>query len=157
MNAEKEKNDLIKSINDEIEFIETRKSIQFYENKTNKEIESQLYNQINNKNKNNNKLFNLNEIFEYDETNEENKNKNRNNYTNKLFNPKDSDEQKLEKIIKYKKFLSRKNYEDIHNKNNKKLTCFMLGSMIIIFILYLIGLRYNESIKRFLNIFLFQE
>ena len=33
----------------------------------------------------------------------------------------------------------------------------MLGSMIIIYILYLIGLKYNESIKKFLDILLIQD
>ena len=150
--TDKIKNDLLKSINDELEFIEIKKSIQFHENKSNEEIESQLYKQINNKNSNN-KSFNLNEILEYDETNKENIN--RNKY--KLFNKKDTDEQQIEKIIKYKKFLSRKVYEEIKNKNSAKITCFMLGSMIIIFIFYLIGLRFNEPFIRFLNIFSIQE
>ena len=149
MNTAKEKNNLLKSINDEIEFIQTRKSIQFHENQTNEEIESKLYKQKNN----NNKSFNLKDLLKYDETNKENKKRNKYN----LFNPKDNEEQQIEKIIKYKKYLSRKTYEDIHKKNSKKITCFMLGSMIIIYILYLIGLKYNESIKKFLDILLIQE
>ena len=152
MNTAKEKNNLLKSINDEIEFIQTRKSIQFHENQTNEEIESKLYKQKNNNN--NNKSFNLKDLLKYDETNKENKKRNKYN----LFNPKDNEEQQIEKIIKYKKYLSRKTYEDIHKKNSKKITCFMLGSMIIIYILYLIGLKYNESIiKKFLDILLIQD
>ena len=48
-NVELENNNLIKSIYDEIEFINIRKSIQFHENQTNEEIESNLIKQKNNK------------------------------------------------------------------------------------------------------------
>ena len=160
MNTDIEKNDLLKSIYDEIEFIEIRKSIQSYDNKTNEEIESKLYRQKNNNYKNNANSFNFNNIFECDETNKGDKN--RDNYTNnfiknRAFNPKEKNEEKLEKSIKYIKYFSRKNYEDIRDKNNKKVTYFMIGIMIVIFILYLIGIKYNTSINRLLKALLMQE
>ena len=154
MNTDIKNNDLLKSIYDDIEFIETRKSIQSYDNQTNEEIESKLYKQKNNNYKNNDNSFNFDKILECDETNKGDKNKN--NYMNNLiknraFNPKEKDEQKLEKNIKYIKYFSRKNYEDIRDKNNKKVTYFMIGIMIVIFILYLIGIKYNTSINKFLK------
>ena len=160
MNTDIEKNDLLKSIYDEIEFIEIRKSIQSYDNKTNEEIESKLYKQKNNNYKNNANSFNFNNIFKCDETNKGDKN--RDNYTNNFiknrsFNPKEKDEEKLEKSIKYIKYFPRKNYEDIRNKNNKKVTYFMIGIMIVIFILYLIGIKYNTSINRLLKALLMKE
>ena len=42
MKADKEKNDLLKSIYDEMEFNDIKKSIQFHKNQTNEEIESTL-------------------------------------------------------------------------------------------------------------------
>ena len=64
MNTDIEKNDLLKSIYDEIEFIEIRKSIQSYDNKTNEEIESNLYKQKNNNYKNN-KILDILEILKF--------------------------------------------------------------------------------------------
>ena len=160
MNTDIKNNDLLKSIYDDIEFIETRKSIQSYDNQTNEEIESKLYKQKNNNYKNNDNSFNFDKILECDETNKGDKN--RDNYMNNLiknraFNPKEKDEQKLEKSIKYIKYFSRKNYEDIRDKNNKNVTYFMIGFMIVIFILYLIGIKYNTSINTFLKALLMHE
>ena len=63
----------------------------------------------------------------------------------------------LEENIKYMKYFSRKNYEDIRDKNINKLMYVMIGIMIIIFMLYLIGNKYKRTINKILSTLLMQE
>ena len=155
-NKDLENNTLLKSIYDELEFINIRKSIQYHDNQTNEEIETNLTKQKINKSKqkNENNLFTLNNLLE-DEINEDDKdeNNNINKYIkNNLLNEKEFCVQKLEENIKYIKFFSRKNYEEIRDKNKRKLMYVMIGIMIVIFIFYLIGIKYSDSINRLIKV-----
>ena len=155
-NKDLENNTLLKSIYDELEFINTRKSIQYHDNQTNDEIETNLTKQKSNKSKqrNENNLFTLNNLLE-DEINEDDKDKNNNinkYIKNNLLNEKEFCVQKLEENIKYIKFFSRKNYEEIRDKNKRKLMYVMIGIMIVIFIFYLIGIKYSDSINRLIKV-----
>ena len=154
-NKDLENNTLLKSIYDELEFINIRKSIQYHDNQTNEEIETNLSKQKINKSKpkNENNLFTLNNLLE-DEINEDDKNENNiNKYIkNNLLNEKEFCVQKLEENIKYIKFFSRKNYEEIRDKNKRKLMYVMIGIMIVIFIFYLIGNKYSDSINRLIKV-----
>ena len=155
-NKDLENNTLLKSIYDELEFINIRKSIQYHDNQTNDEIETNLTKQKINKSKqrNENNLFTLNNLLE-DEINEDDKdeNNNINKYIkNNLLNEKEFCVQKLEENIKYIKFFSRKNYEEIRDKNKRKLMYVMIGIMIVIFIFYLIGIKYSDSINRLIKV-----
>ena len=78
-NKDLENNTLLKSIYDELEFINIRKSIQYHDNQTNEEIETNLTKQKINKSKpkNENNLFTLNNLLE-NEINEDDKDKNNN-------------------------------------------------------------------------------
>ena len=137
MKADKEKNDLIKSIYEEMEFNDIKKSIQFHNNQTNEEIESTLLKEKNNKN---NDKDNDNDFIKH-------------NLLNKIkLEVKD-----LEESIKYMKYFTRKNYEDIRDKNINRLMYVMIGIMIIIFMLYLIGNKYKRTINKILSILLMQE
>ena len=139
MKADKEKNDLLKSIYDEMEFNDIKKSIQFHKNQTNEEIESTLLKEKNNNNKNNDK-DNDNDFIKHS-----------------LLNKKKLEVKDLEENIKYMKYFSRKNYEDIRDKNINKLMYVMIGIMIIIFMLYLIGNKYKRTINKILSTLLMQE
>ena len=155
-NEDLENNTLLKSIYDELEFINIRKSIQYHDNQTNDEIETNLTKQKINKSKqrNENNLFTLNNLLE-DEINEDDKDKNNNinkYIKNNLLNEKEFCVQKLEENIKYIKFFSRKNYEEIRDKNKRKLMYVMIGIMIVIFIFYLIGIKYSDSINRLIKV-----
>ena len=160
INIDSEQNQLIKSIYDDIEYLDIKKSIQFHENKTNEEIESKLFKNksINiNKFNNNLNLFNLKNLFEKDDQ-EENKNEEysgNNNiakmFKNNLINEKDFCEKQLEENIKYIKYFSRKNYEDIRDKNKKKVMFVMIGIMISILILYIVGNKFSNSFNRILK------
>ena len=155
-NKDLENNTLFKSIYDELEFINIRKSIQYHDNQTNDEIETNLTKQKSNKSKqkNDNNLFTPNNLLE-DEINEDDKdeNNNINKYIkNNLLNEKEFCVQKLEENIKYIKFFSRKNYEEIRDKNKRKLMYVMIGIMIVIFIFYLIGIKYSDSINRLIKV-----
>ena len=155
-NKDLENNTLLKSIYDELEFINIRKSIQYHDNQTNDEIETNLTKQKSNKSKqrNENNLFTLNNLLE-DEINEDDKDKNNNinkYIKNNLLNEKEFCVQKLEENIKYIKFFSRKNYEEIRDKNKRKLMYVMIGIMIVIFIFYLIGIKYSDSINRLIKV-----
>ena len=155
-NKDLENNTLLKSIYDELEFINIRKSIQYHDNQTNDEIETNLTKQKINKSKqrNENNLFTLNNLLE-DEINEDDKdeNNNINKYIkNNLLNEKEFCVQKLEENIKYIKFFSRENYEEIRDKNKRKLMYVMIGIMIVIFIFYLIGIKYSDSINRLIKV-----
>ena len=155
-NKDLENNTLLKSIYDELEFINIRKSIQYHDNQTNDEIETNLTKQKINKSKqrNENNLFTLNNLLE-DEINEDDKdeNNNINKYIkNNLLNEKEFCVQKLEENIKYIKFFSRKNYEEIRDKNKRTFMYVMIGIMIVIFIFYLIGIKYSDSINRLIKV-----
>ena len=139
MKADKEKNDLIKSIYDEMEFNDIKKSIQFHKNQKNEEIESTLLKEKNNNNKNNDK-DNDNDFIKHN-----------------LLNKKKLEVKDLEESIKYMKYFTRKNYEDIRDKNINRLMYVMIGIMIIIFMLYLIGNKYKRTINKILSTLLMQE
>ena len=140
MKADKEKNDLLKSIYDEMEFNDIKKSIQFHKNQTNEEIESTLLKEKNNNNNKNNDKDNDNDFIKHS-----------------LLNKKKLEVKDLEENIKYMKYFSRKNYEDIRDKNINKLMYVMIGIMIIIFMLYLIGNKYKRTINKILSTLLMQE
>ena len=57
----------------------------------------------------------------------------------------------MEENIKYLKYFSRKNYEEIRDKNKRRLMYVMIGIMVFIFILYLIGAKFGPSINRILK------
>ena len=137
MKADKEKNDLIKSIYDEMEFNDIKKSIQFHNNQTNEEIESTLLKEKNNKN---NDKDNDNDFIKHS-----------------LLNKKKLEVKDMEESIKYMKYFTRKNYEDIRDKNINRLMYVMIGIMIIIFMLYLIGNKYKRTINKILSTLLMQE
>ena len=137
MKADKEKNDLIKSIYEEMEFNDIKKSIQFHNNQTNEEIESTLLKEKNNKN---NDKDNDNDFIKHS-----------------LLNKKKLEVKDLEESIKYMKYFTRKNYEDIRDKNINRLMYVMIGIMIIIFMLYLIGNKYKRTINKILSTLLMQE
>ena len=137
MKADKEKNDLLKSIYDEMEFNDIKKSIQFHKNQTNEEIESTLLKEKNNKN---NDKDNDNDFIKHN-----------------LLNKKKLEVKDLEESIKYMKYFTRKNYEDIRDKNINRLMYAMIGIMIIIFMLYLIGNKYKRTINKILSTLLMQE
>ena len=151
-NTNTEKNNLLKSIYDEIDFINIRKSIQFHENQTNEEIESNLIKQKNSKSKdkNDSNTFNLTNLL-YDDIYEDEKNKISKYIKNTLLNEEESCLKKLEENIKYMKYFSRKNYEEIRDKNKRKVMYVMIGIMIFIFILYLIEIRYSDSINKIIK------
>jgi ubiquitin-conjugating enzyme E2 J1 len=159
LNTNSEQNNLLKSIYDEIEYLDIRKSIQFHENKTNEEIEYNLFkkNDNNINNKNNNAIFNLNNLFEKENemNDEEEENSNlKKMFKKKLLNEKDFCVEKLEENIKYIKYFSRKNYEEIRDKNKRKVMFVMIGIMVFILILYFIGAKYGSSINRILKVLL---
>ena len=159
INSDLEQNNLLKSIYDEIEYLDIRKSIQFHENLTNDEIEYKLSkkNEKNKNIKNKTDIFNLKNLFERENENneEEDDNKNLNKLlNNKLLNDKDFCVEKLEENIKYIKYFSRKNYEDIRDSNKRKVMFVMIGIMVFVFILYLIGNKYGASINKLLKIIL---
>ena len=155
LNTNSEQNNLLQSIYDELEYLDIRKSIQFHENKTNDEIEYNLFKKNeNSNNKNNNVIFNLKNLFEKENemNDEEEENSNlKKMFKKKLLNEKDFCVEKLEENIKYIKYFSRKNYEEIRDKNKRRLMYVMIGIMVFIFILYLIGAKFGPSINRILK------
>ena len=158
LNTNSEQNNLLQSIYDELEYLDIRKSIQFHENKTNDEIEYNLFKKNENSNsKNNNVIFNLKNLFEKENemNDEEEENSNlKKMFKKKLLNEKDFCVEKLEENIKYIKYFSRKNYEEIRDKNKKKVMLVMIGIMVFILILYFIGAKYGSSINRILKVLL---
>ena len=157
LNTNSEQNNLLQSIYDEIEYLDIRKSIQFHENKTNDEIEYNLFKKNeNSNNKNNIVIFNLKNLFEKEnEINDEEENSNlKKMFKKKLLNEKDFCMEKLEENIKYIKYFSRKNYEEIRDKNKRKVMFVMIGIMVFILILYFIGAKYGSSINRILKVLL---
>ena len=158
LNTNSEQNNLLQSIYDELEYLDIRKSIQFHENKTNDEIEYNLFKKNDNSNnKNNNVIFNLKNLFEKENemNDEEEENSNlKKMFKKKLLNEKDFCAEKLEENIKYIKYFSRKNYEEIRDKNKRKVMFVMIGIMVFILILYFIGSKYGSSINRILKVLL---
>ena len=157
LNTNSEQNNLLQSIYDELEYLDIRKSIQFHENKTNDEIEYNLFKKNeNSNNKNNIVIFNLKNLFEKEnEINDEEENSNlKKMFKKKLLNEKDFCMEKLEENIKYIKYFSRKNYEEIRDKNKRKVMFVMIGIMVFILILYFIGAKYGSSINRILKVLL---
>jgi len=158
LNTNSEQNNLLQSIYDELEYLDIRKSIQFHENKTNDEIEYNLFKKNeNSNNKNNIVIFNLKNLFEKENemNDEEEENSNlKKMFKKKLLNEKDFCVEKLEENIKYIKYFSRKNYEEIRDKNKKKVMFVMIGIMVFILILYFIGAKYGSSINRILKVLL---
>ena len=158
LNTNSEQNNLLQSIYDELEYLDIRKSIQFHENKTNDEIEYNLFKKNeNSNNKNNNVIFNLKNLFEKENemNDEEEENSNlKKMFKKKLLNEKDFCVEKLEENIKYIKYFSRKNYEEIRDKNKRKVMFVMIGIMVFILILYFIGAKYGSSINRILKVLL---
>ena len=158
LNTNSEQNNLLQSIYDELEYLDIRKSIQFHENKTNDEIEYNLFKKNeNSNNKNNIAIFNLKNLFEKENeiNDEEEENSNlKKMFKKKLLNEKDFCVEKLEENIKYIKYFSRKNYEEIRDKNKKKVMFVMIGIMVFILILYFIGAKYGSSINRILKVLL---
>ena len=154
INSDLEQNNLLKSIYDEIEYLDIRKSIQFHENKTNEELESILFNKNENNIKNNNDIFNIKSFLEKgNELNEEDEEHNniRKILKKNLLNEKDFCMEKLEENIKFIKYFSRKNYEEIRDKNKRNVMFVMIGIMIVILFLYFIGNKYSASINRILK------
>ena len=158
LNTNSEQNNLLQSIYDELEYLDIRKSIQFHENKTNDEIEYNLFKKNeNSNNKNNIVIFNLKNLFEKENemNDEEEENSNlKKMFKKKLLNEKDFCVEKLEENIKYIKYFSRKNYEEIRDKNKRKVMFVMIGIMVFILILYFIGAKYGSSINRILKVLL---
>ena len=158
INPEPEQNNLLKSIMDDIEYIDIKKSIKCHGNKTNEEIEKNLFKK-NNLFENNNflkiqNLFNL----KIDEE-EDNKSADGDIGVNgvgifskkKLLNEKEFCEKKMEENIKYLKYFSRKNYEDIRDKKKRNLNIFMICIIIFVFFLYFLYSKYQASINSILK------
>ena len=143
---------------DDIEYIDIKKSIKCHGNKTNEEIEKNLFKK-NNLFENNNflkiqNLFNL----KIDEE-EDNKSADGDIGVNgvgifskkKLLNEKEFCEKKMEENIKYLKYFSRKNYEDIRDKKKRNLNIFMICIIIFVFFLYFLYSKYQASINSILK------
>ena len=166
INPEPEPNSILKSIMDDIEYMDIKKSIQFHGNKTNQEIESNLLSKKNNKNLNSlNDFFKIKKFFDKElelkieednkSTDELNQNKDGGLFNrSKVMNEKEICEKKLKENIKYIKYFSRKNYEEIRDSNKRKVMFVMIGIMVFVFILYLIGTKYGASINKILKIIL---
>ena len=158
INTEQEPNNLLKSIIDDIEYIDIRKSIKSHGNKTNSEIESSLLKKSNSSSINN--FFKLKNIFDLKIEEEDNKSAD-GDYNNiskegifnkkKLLNEKKFYEKKMEENIKFIKYFSRQNYEDIRNKKKRNLNICMGCIMILVFLLYYLYYKYKDSIHSFLK------
>ena len=157
INPAKEPNNILKSIMDDIEYIDIKKTIIAHGNKSNDEIESKLQ-------KTNNYILKLKNLFqkEFDFKIEEEDNKSADgDYLNlnkdglfnrkKLITEKEFCEKKMEENIKYIKYFSRKNYEDIRDKKKRNLAIFMVSIMVFVFFMYFICSKYQNSINNFLK------
>ena len=69
----------------------------------------------------------------------------------KLLNEKEFCEKKMEENIKYLKYFSRKNYEDIRDKKKRNLNIFMICIIIFVFFLYFLYSKYQASINSILK------
>ena len=157
INPEQEPNNILKSIMDDIEYIDIKKTIIAHGNKSNDEIESKLR-------KTNNYILKLKNLFqkEFDFKIEEEDNKSADgDYHNlnkdglfnrkKLITEKEFCEKKMEENIKYIKYFSRKNYEDIRDKKKRNLAIFMISIMVFVFFMYFICSKYQNTINSFLK------
>ena len=157
INPEPEQNNILKSIMDDIEYIDIKKTIIAHGNKSNDEIESKLQ-------KTNNYILKLKNLFqkEFDFKIEEEDNKSADgDYHNlnkdglfnrkKLITEKEFCEKKMEENIKYIKYFSRKNYEDIRDKKKRNLAIFMISIMVFVFFMYFICSKYQNTINSFLK------
>ena len=157
INPEQEPNNILKSIMDDIEYIDIKKTIIAHGNKSNDEIESKLQ-------KTNNYILKLKNLFqkEFDFKIEEEENKSADgDYHNlnkdglfnrkKLITEKEFCEKKMEENIKYIKYFSRKNYEDIRDKKKRNLAIFMISIMVFVFFMYFICSKYQNTINSFLK------
>ena len=157
INPEQEPNNILKSIMDDIEYIDIKKTIIAHGNKSNDEIESKLQ-------KTNNYILKLKNLFqkEFDFKIEEEDNKSADgDYHNlnkdglfnrkKLITEKEFCEKKMEENIKYIKYFSRKNYEDIRDKKKRNLAIFMISIMVFVFFMYFICSKYQNTINSFLK------
>ena len=57
----------------------------------------------------------------------------------------------MEENIKYIKFFSRKNYEDIRDKKKRNVNIVMICIMVLVFIIYYFCSKYKSSINSFLK------
>ena len=171
INPEPEENNLLKSLVDDIEYNDIKKSIKCHGNKTNEEIESNLLKKKNLSSINH--FIKLKNMFEKDfdlKIDEEDNKSADEDYINK---PKDDNdnciysrkkiiiskkkinekkiEENLEENIKYIKYFSRKNYEDIRDKNKRNLNIIMACIMFFILVLYFIGSRYQSTFNNFVK------
>jgi len=163
INPEPEPNSILKSIMDDIEYMDIKKSIQFHGNKTNQEIESNLLSKKNNKNLNSlNDFFKIKKFFDKElelKIEEDNKSTDKLNQNkdgglfnrSKVMNEKEICEKKLKENIKYIKYFSRKNYEDIRDKNKWKFNIWMFCFMFLVLIFYLIGQKYQSSFHKIIK------
>ena len=155
INPEPEPNNLLKSIIDDIEYVDIKKSIKFHGNKKNEEIEAALLKNtsyMNNFLKIKN-LFNL-------KIDEDNKNADEDItdiLNKKVFNKEKNElyekkmEENIKENIKYIKYFSRKSYEDIRDKNKRNLAIFMSCVVFLVFLMYFICSRYPNSINSVLK------
>jgi ubiquitin-conjugating enzyme E2 J1 len=163
INPEPEPNSILKSIMDDIEYMDIKKSIQFHGNKTNQEIESNLLSKKNNKNLNSlQDFFKIKKFFDKElelKIEEDNKSMDELNQNkdggffnkSKVMNEKEICEKKLKENIKYIKFFSRKNYEDIRDKTKWKFNIWMFCFMFLVLIFYLIGQKYQSSFHKIIK------
>ena len=150
INPEPEPNSLLKSIMDDIEYNDIKKSIQFHGNKTKEEIEANLLSKTKNKSLNPlHDFFSIKNFFDKElqlKIEEDNKAMDELNHNkdeelfnrNKVMNEKEICEKKLKKNIKYIKYFSRKNYEDIRDKNKWKFNIWMFCFMFLVLIFYIL-------------------
>ena len=162
LNPEQEPNNLLKSLIDDIEYIDIKKSIKCHGNKTNEEIEASLLKKNNLPSINN--LLKIRSIFakDFDLKIEEKDNKSADEdyhgatkvgifNRKKILKEKDFCEKKMEENIKYIKYFSRKNYEDIRDKKKRNLSIVMICILIFVFFMYFICSKYKSSIISFLK------
>ena len=162
LNPEQEPNNLLKSIIDDIEYIDIKKSIKCHGNKTNEEIEANLLKKNNLPSINN--FLKVKSIFTKDFDlkieDEDNKSADEDYHgaakdgifnRKKILNEKEFCEKKMEQNIKYIKYFSRKNYEDIRDKKKRNLNIVMICIMIFVFFIYFLFTKYKISINNFLK------
>ena len=156
INPEPEPNNLLKSIIDDIEYVDIKKSIKFHGNKKNEEIEAALLKKnttyMNNFLRIKN-LFNL----KIDEDNKNADEEITDILNKKIFNKEKNElyekrvEENIKENIKYIKYFSRKSYEDIRDKNKRNLAIFMSCVVFLFFLIYFICSRYPNSINSVLK------
>ena len=164
INPEQEPNNLLNSIIDDIEYIDIKKSIKCHGNQTNEEIESSLLKKKNLPSINN--ILKIKNIFSKDFDlkidEEDNKSADEDYYhrtakdgglfnRKKILNEREFCEKKMEENIKYIKFFSRKNYEDIRDKKKRNVNIVMICIMVLVFIIYYFCSKYKSSINSFLK------